>query len=422
MNLKDLTIAGTDGLKDILIENEKITAIRDAAEDTVEQAGFRAVARRADPLSAGGAPAPLSLSFSGAIVFPGLINSHDHLDFNLFPPLANRVYRNYNEWGPDIHKQNKQEINAVLKIPKALRTQWGVYKNLLNGVTTVVNHGERLVTNFPFPGSRQEGGGKKGDGPVTVFQDCHCIHSVGFERNWRWKLNRPFTGAEPFVLHVGEGTDKEAGQEIDQLLRWNLFKKPLIGIHGVAMREDQASGFKALVWCPVTNFFLLGRTAPVGRLKNRLPILFGTDSTLTAGWNIWEHLRLAREQRQLTDKELMDTLTINPRAAWGLTDRGELAPGRVADLVIARAKKGLSGMDAFYGVDPEDILLVLRRGRIRLFDASLYDSLSGDDHATENFFPVIIGDKSKYVEGDLPGLVKKIREYDPAVSFPFRIE
>jgi cytosine/adenosine deaminase-related metal-dependent hydrolase len=397
MNLKDLTIAGTDGLTDILVENERIVGIR-------------------------GVKASLSLSFPGAIVFPGLINSHDHLDFNLFPPLANRVYRNYNEWGPDIHRQNKEEIDAVLKIPQALRTQWGIYKNLLNGITTVVNHGERLVTNFSSLGARQEEGEKGEDEPVRVFQDCHCLHSVGFERNWKWKLNRPFTGAEPFVLHVGEGTDREAEQEIDRLIRWNLFKKPLIGIHGVAMREDQAGGFKALVWCPVTNFFLLGRTARVERLKNRLPILFGTDSTLTAGWNIWEHLRLARQQGQLTDKELMDTLTRNPAAVWGLTDRGELAPGRVADLVIARPKKGLSGMDAFYGVDPEDILLVLRRGRVRLFDASLRDSLSGAGFATENFFPVSIGNESKYVQGDLPGLVKKIREYDPAAALPVRIE
>src|SRR5450432_867507 len=233
MNLKDLTIAGTDGLTDILVGNERIIAISDAAK------------------SPKGSSAPStgpSLSFDGAIVFPGLINSHDHLDFNLFPPLANRVYKNYGEWGPDIHRQNRQEIDAVLKIPQALRTQWGIYKNLLNGVTTVVNHGERLVTNLSSSG--------QGDELIRVFQDCHCLHSVGFEKNWKWKLNRPFTGTIPFVLHVGEGTDREAEQEIDRLIRWNLFSKPLIGIHGVAMREDQAKGFRALVWCPVTNFFL----------------------------------------------------------------------------------------------------------------------------------------------------------------------
>src|SRR5437868_3648299 len=84
------------------------------------------------------------LNGNGYLAFPGLINSHDHLDFNLFPPLGNRKYNNYVEWGEDIHAQNKQEIAAVLKIPQSLRTQWGVYKNLLNGITTVVNHGQQL--------------------------------------------------------------------------------------------------------------------------------------------------------------------------------------------------------------------------------------------------------------------------------------
>src|SRR5262249_24464239 len=156
---------------------------------------------------------------------------------------------------------NKAAIDAVMRIPQPLRILWGVYKNLLNGFTTVVNHGDRL--SIP-------------DGLISVFQDCHCLHSVGFERNWRWKLNRPLRDSQPVVLHVGEGTDALAGEEIDRLLRWNLFGRSLIGVHGVAMSEEQAAGFRGLVWCPTSNYFLLGRTAPVGRLKDRVPILFGT--------------------------------------------------------------------------------------------------------------------------------------------------
>ena len=55
------------------------------------------------------------------IVFPGLVNAHDHLEFNLFPFLANRRYTNYKEWSSDIHINNKNEIAAVLQIPIELR-------------------------------------------------------------------------------------------------------------------------------------------------------------------------------------------------------------------------------------------------------------------------------------------------------------
>src|ERR1700759_4396699 len=84
------------------------------------------------------------ISFSDAIAFPGLINSHDHLDFNLFPKLGNKLHDNYVEWSNYIHTHYSGVINRVLQIPRELRVQWGVYKNLLNGITTVVNHGPLL--------------------------------------------------------------------------------------------------------------------------------------------------------------------------------------------------------------------------------------------------------------------------------------
>src|SRR6476659_1696207 len=86
----------------------------------------------------------LQITFDNAIAFPGLINSHDHLDFNLFPSLGGKIFNNYTEWGNHIHKHYKEQINAVLKVPFNLRTQWGIYKNLLCGITSVINHGDNF--------------------------------------------------------------------------------------------------------------------------------------------------------------------------------------------------------------------------------------------------------------------------------------
>src|SRR5579863_7251811 len=111
---------------DILITGEKISSVFNGGSTYTNSSGEPAI------------------NFGNAIVFPGIINSHDHLDFNSFPQLGNRIYNNYVEWGEDIHHQNKNVINSVLKIPEELRIQWGIYKNLLNGITTVVNHGPKL--------------------------------------------------------------------------------------------------------------------------------------------------------------------------------------------------------------------------------------------------------------------------------------
>ena len=372
--------------KDILIENGSIRSVLTCGTPVYEKRNI--------------------IHFENAIVFPGLINSHDHLDFNLFTPLANQVYSNYRQWGNDIHQQNKAAIEQVLKVPQNLRMQWGMYKNLLSGVTTVINHGNYLSIKDPL---------------LTIFQDCHSLHSVGFEKKWRWNLNKPRFTNRPYVIHTGEGTDKTAHDEINSLIRWNLFRKPLIGIHGVAMDSHQAASFKALVWCPVSNIFLLGRTAHIEQLKKHTQIVFGTDSTLTAGWNIWNHLRMARETALLTDGELLSAVTHNAAEIWKMPQKAMLSDGYSADLVIARKKDPSGVMESFYQVNPEDILVIIHDAKIKMLDASLYGQLAGKSLGIDQFSRYTINGNDKYVIGDLPGLIASIHQYYPSMDFPVTV-
>ncbi len=344
------------------------------------------------------------LNFDSAIAFPGLINSHDHLDFNLFPQLRNGIYNNYTEWGKDIHQTFKSEIAEVLKIPYSLRLEWGLYKNLLCGVTTVVNHGEKINVNNPF---------------ITVFEDSQCLHSVHFEKAWQLKLNNPFKVAIPVNMHIGEGNDWLAFSEIEELKRWNLLGRKLVGVHAAAMSENQAKKFTAIVWCPDSNYFLLNKTAHINILSRHTTVLFGTDSTLTASWNIWEHLRLARKTQLLSDEALYKTVNANAAKIWKL-NTGEIAMGKDADIVVAKTKPGTSGLGAFFNISPADLLLVMHKGTISLFDDSLMPQL--DDVDREGFSKIYFGGICKYLRGDLPGLMKKIGQYNPAARFPVGLE
>jgi cytosine/adenosine deaminase-related metal-dependent hydrolase len=346
---------------------------------------------------------PIQLTFEKAIVFPGLINSHDHLDFNLFPQLGNKIYKNYAEWGGYIHKNYKSEIDAILKIPVSLRAQWGMYKNLLCGITTVVNHGEILEIKDPL---------------ITVFQKCYSLHSTGFEKRWKLKLNNPFNKKYPYVIHTGEGTDEFSASEISELIKWNIFKKGLIAIHGVAMKKEQAKNFKALVWCPASNYFLLDKTASIDQLKQETKIVFGTDSTLTAGWNLWDQLRLARDTKMVTDSELFDMLTASPVNVWGLPQSGKIAADYQADIVVARTKNVKAAFEDFYALNPEDILLVMHQGQIRLFDEDLYIQFNKSNYIQDSFYKIYINGNCKYIRGNLTRLIKDITKYSQSVSFP----
>lgn len=379
MLLHKLDFIGAPGSKDILIREGKI--------ESISIAGTRNKIEEDE----------ISIAFKDALAFPGFINSHDHLDFNLFPQIGNRTYNNYLEWGADIHFRNKKQITQVLKIPQLLRTQWGIYKNLLNGVTTVINHGAKLVIEKEL---------------IHIFQGGRSLHSPGLEKGWKWKINNPFAGRLPFVIHVGEGTDEYTKKEIDRLIRWNLFTRKIIGVHGIAMDKRQAKYFHALVWCPGSNLFLMNKTAPVDLLKNHVSIVFGTDSTLSSGWNLWDHLRLARESISAGDPEILAMLTTIPAEVWGFEKLGEIKEGNHADLVIADKTGRGRGWDVFFSLNPEDLLVVIQRGRIRLIDDSLYDLIK-DKFPEKNFSKIEVRGRTKWVEGDLPGLVEKIQKYIP---------
>jgi cytosine/adenosine deaminase-related metal-dependent hydrolase len=342
----------------------------------------------------------LQLTFENAIVFPGLINSHDHLDFNLFPQLGNRIYNNYTEWGAYIHSNYKEEIASITNIPLRLRTEWGVFKNLLCGVTTVVNHGDRLNLKNDL---------------ITIFEDTHCLHSVRFEKNWKLRLNNPLKINLPAVVHVGEGDDWLSYHEIDQLTNWNLLRKKLIGIHAVAMSEEQAKKFKAIIWCPQSNYFLLNKTSRLNLLKDHTKILFGTDSTLTSTWNIWEHLTMARQTGLVSDKALYHTLNKNAAATWRLNS-GDISAGKDADIVVAKIKQDKAGFDSFFSLSPSEILLVIHQGNIRLFDEELLPQLI--DIAINDFSRIYLNGTCKYIQGNLPGLMESIHKYNPTVNFP----
>ena len=356
----------------------------------------RTITRVGHRASRGSARDGLAIDFEEAIAFPGLTNSHDHLEFNLYPSLGHKRYADYREWGDDIHLRDAALIASLQRVPKAVRLRWGALKNLLCGVTTVAHHGALHDDLRSLPVRTARG---------------TSIHSVGSASRWRLRLNAPL-GRRPYVVHIGEGTSFESRREIDTLLRWNLFGKPLVGVHAIAMGTAQAERFRAIVWCPVSNEFLYGATADIAALKASTTVLFGTDSTLTADWNIWNHLRRARALGPLSDRELFDAVTSEAASVWGRSRAGRIAAGRTADVVIAR-KKLPDPWDAFFAVEPEDVLLVLRSGSVLLRDASL-EAVRVPPPCSS----LRLGGTSKQVAEDVPALLGSLGRYAVEPNLP----
>ncbi len=315
-----------------------------------------------------------------AIAFPGLINSHDHLAFNCYPPTGAPPYRDFLGWSRDVQAK-KEMIARIERIPYDVRVQFGVLKNLLWGMTAVADHGGRKT-----PGGL----------PITVMLH-RALHSPELESFARLKM---LLGWGPVVAHLAEGVDDASRERALALLRWNLFGRPVAGVHGVSLRDADFAKLAALIWCPASNHFLFGRTADVEQAQLHTRVLFGTDSTLSARGTIWDHLRAARGL--LSDDAILASLTMETIRFWSL-------PNSYAanNLVLAR-KRATSALDSFFAITPADILLVVNEGEPVLIDADLTDQAP-----SSGFEAVRCGDARKYVKLPLKDMLQAATHASP---------
>lgn len=311
------------------------------------------------------------------LVFPGLVNAHDHLDFDLFPFLGKRIYTDYKEWSAEIHLQNKLEIESATQIPTSQRIRWGVLKNLVAGVTHIVHHGNYhdKIPSFGYP----------------IYLNYQYLHALDTEPFWKIKLLKP--SRKDIMIHIGEGLTDEFHKEIDKLLQWNWMNRTLIGIHAIGMNECQSKKFKAIVWCPDSNLRLYGKTAKIDLLKKHTKILFGTDSSLTASSNIWEHLRIARKLNLLSDQEIFESLTSVPENVLSnFTNSG---------VVVAR-KNSQQVYDSFFSLRPEDLLLVSVNNKVTLIDRTVLQD------TPEGYTLVSFGHSYKWIPTSFASIISEL--------------
>lgn len=287
------------------------------------------------------------LDLSGYLLLPGLINAHDHLEFNLFPRLGHGPYPNAAAWARDIYHPRRDPVQQHLRVPKAVRLFWGGLKNLISGVTTVAHHN-------PYDTSVFDNGF-----PVRVVKNFGWSHSLDFSPNLIENYRRA-PRRWPFILHAAEGTDECARHEICRLDQSGILGARTVLVHAVAadmnlIRRRRAS----IVWCPSSNLFVLGQTLSTGSLRSGVPIALGTDSALTAQGDLVDEIAVAR----IAPAEAFEMLT--ERAARILRLSGGVGTIRhrgVADLIAVR-DRGKTPATALAGLSPE---LVLVGGEVKL--------------------------------------------------------
>ncbi|MEM7350348.1 MAG: amidohydrolase family protein [Acidobacteriota bacterium] len=309
------------------------------------------------------------VDLTGHRILPGLINAHDHLSLDLLPHLGQPPYTSLYRFAEEVYQPQASPIRDVLQVAPLDRFEWGGYKNLISGVTTVVNHDpypRRLLLRWLF-GRRF---------PVRVPWRLAWSHSLRLGEDPVGEFRR--SRGRPFVIHAAEGLDEECHGEIDRLHAHGLLRRNTVLVHGIAMQPQQRHKLidagASLIWCPVSNLRLYGRTAPVAELSGQVRLGLGTDSTLTGSATLFDEIRAAVDTDLASPQDVLAMVTTTAAEIFGLGRRGTITAGAVADLV-ALPDAGRDAATTLLAARPIDLALVTVGGRAHLARPALAEAL-----------------------------------------------
>lgn len=349
----------------------------------------------------------------GDLVFPGLVNAHDHLHLNVFPPTRPRErYDHSADWVADMARViETPSMRALRELPQAARAWQGALKNALAGTTTVVHHDPWLPV-FEDP-----------DFPVTVLRDCAWAHSLGLSGSygppWRESLIRAPAG-RPWFIHLAEGTDARAAAELAALAAGGGLGSRTRLVHAVGLRpRDIARALDAgaaIVWCPASNAFLLGRVADPSAWVAAGRAALGTDARLTGSRDLLDELAFAGGTGFCSPEDLLAMVTGIGATLCGRPQAGRLDVGSPADLMVVR-DDGRDPAVQLVGARRADLRLVVARGRPVVADPDLAAVF---EIAGEAAWPAVLDGRPKLIAARAvaPLLEAGIREAGLEIEVP----
>jgi len=339
------------------------------------------------------------IDLSGFLVMPGLINAHDHLQFALFPRIADPPYRNYIDWGTDIHEKFRDVIARHRAVPKDVRLWWGGIRNLLCGATTVCHH------DSLWPELERE------DFPIRVVRKYGWGHSLALGGDLV-KARSYTPEGTAFILHACEGVDERAYAELAELDRLGLLDERTVLVHGLAIDDGGLALVTerrvSLVVCPSSNQFLFQKLPDMALLGSIENITLGNDSPLTAEGDLLDEIRFASRTCGIQPDVLYRMVTASPAAVLRLTDQeGSIAVTGSADLMAVR-DTGQAGAERLKGLSMHDVEFVMVGGSVQLASETMMERLP--DAAVHGLEPLWIEGMIRWLRAPVTELLLKAEE------------
>jgi 5-methylthioadenosine/S-adenosylhomocysteine deaminase len=343
----------------VYVKDGAIVAVQPAAAPA--PAGFAGVA----PLAAGGA------------IYPGLIELHNHLAYNVLPLWqVPKLYHDRDQWRGtvDYEKLISRPMGLLGKMPAAVLAicRYVECKCLLGGVTT--SQGIRLVSDAGiskyFRGAIRTVEQPAADPRLPAAQALISDPDATDPKKFWAALQTQDKKGGGYLLHLSEGTDASARKHFLSLQiapgTWAI-DRALAGIHCAALQPADftvmAAHQGAMIWSPFSNLLLYGKTADVAAARAAgVAIGLGPDWSPSGSKSLFGELKVAKlwsdnNGSVFSARDLVAMATRDAAAILRWDGAlGSIEAGKRADLLVA----------AVAGADPYAGLLAAAETAIRL--------------------------------------------------------
>ena len=328
----------------------------------VDRDGVIVAIRRRSEQAPPGFESPSVVETSG-LVFPGLIDLHNHVAYNCLPLWSSKTrptpWLTRDEWPNDpFYKQDiSLPTNALCEADGKSVLKYVETKAVVGGVTAIQGSAKTRGATFEGWMVRNVEHETFRTGDKTVNQSVRPISSVAGWKAAAEKVDRPgFSKAKKrkdvgnaFLYHLCEGTDRSRLlKDFEGMRDHDCLHGHFVGIHSTALDDpelgDWANRTKdaALVWSPFSNLWLYGGTTDVvGARAAGVRICLGNDWSPSGTRNLLGELKVAdlwnrkKLDGAFENEELCRMVTSNPADSLGWNLRlGRLRKGLHADFVI----------------------------------------------------------------------------------------